>query len=163
MDLELERNRLLGLALLLGTLLPRLSAQVSGPAAESGHAVGLPEWQPSKLTPGLLYMPLVGERTKPGPYVYRVRAPSGFRVPPHWHTKTMHLTVLAGTLILVKGEPMDSNSAQRYGAGSFLVMRAGMRHTEWFEGETTVHVETEGPFETVFLNPSDDPRERPRP
>jgi hypothetical protein len=35
---------------------------------------------------------------------------------------------------------------------------AGMRHMEWFEGETVVHVETEGPLETVFVDPGDDPR-----
>jgi hypothetical protein len=27
-----------------------------------------------------------------------------------------------------------------------------MRHLEWFEGETVVHVETEGPMETVYVN-----------
>jgi quercetin dioxygenase-like cupin family protein len=102
--------------------------------------------------PGVFYMPLLGEGTKPGAYVYRVRAPNGLRVPPHWHTKTMHLTVLTGTLAIVMGESLDSNRAQRYAAGSFLVMPAGMRHLEWFEGETVVHVETEGPMETVYVD-----------
>ncbi len=136
---------LLGLAVLLGSLSPlRLSGQAS--------AAGLTEWQPSKQMPGVFYMPLLGEATKPGPYVYRVRAPSGFRVPPHWHTKTMHLTVLTGTLAMVMGESLDSNRAQRYTAGGFLVMPAGMRHLEWFEGETVIHVETEGPMETVYVD-----------
>jgi quercetin dioxygenase-like cupin family protein len=103
--------------------------------------------------PEVFYMPLLGEGTKPGAYVYRVRAPNGFRIPPHWHTKTMHLTVLTGTLVLVMGESLDSSQARRYAPGSFLVMPAGMRHVEWFEGETVVHVETEGPMETVFVNP----------
>ncbi len=119
----------------------------------------------AKLTPGLFFMPLLGDRTKPGPCVYRLLAPHGFRIPPHWHTKTMHQTVLAGRLIIVMGESLDSSRAQRYGAGSFLVTPAGMRHTEWFEGEgeTVVHVETEGPLETVFINPGDDPPNRARP
>jgi hypothetical protein len=64
----------------------------------------------------------------------------------------MHLTVLTGTLAIVMGESLDSNRAQRYAAGSFLVMPAGMRHLEWFEGETVVHVETEGPMETVYVD-----------
>jgi hypothetical protein len=75
----------------------------------------------------------------------------------------MHLTVLAGRLMVVMSEPLDSNRAQGYQASSFLVMPAGMRPAEWFEGETTVHVETEGPFETVFIKSSDDPTNRPRP
>jgi quercetin dioxygenase-like cupin family protein len=155
---------LVGLAVLLGVLSPlRLSGQSSGPAADSGRPAGLTEWHPSKLMPEVSYMPLLGEGTKPGAYVYRVRAPNGFRIPPHWHTKTMHLTVLTGTLVLVMGESLDSSQARRYAPGSFLVMPEGMRHVEWFEGETVVHVETEGPMETVFVNPRDDPRNRAQP
>ncbi len=158
------RETLFGVAVLFATLrCPQLLGQASGPGADSAQAAGLPEWQASKLMAGLLYMPLLGERSKPGPYVYRVRGPDGFRVPPHWHTRTMHQTVLGGTLVIVMGEPLDSTRARRYGPGSFLVTPAGMRHAEWFEGETTVHVETEGPFETVFINPRDDPRNRARP
>ena len=58
---------------------------------------------------------------------------------------------------------LDSTRAKRYAAGSLLVMTAGMRHLEWFERETVVHVETEGPIETVFVNPGDDPRNRAKP
>ena len=155
---------LVGLAVLLGALSPGpLSGQASGPGGDAARPAGLTEWQPVKLTPGVFFMPLLGERTKPGAYVYRVRAPNGFRVPPHWHTKTMHLTVLTGTLIIVMGESLDSNRAQRYTAGSFLVAPAGMRHDEWFEGETVVHVETQGPIETMFVDPRDDPRNRAQP
>jgi hypothetical protein len=141
---------LIGLSMLVSAL---------SPLPLSGQA----KWEPSTLTPGLSYMPLLGERTKPGPYVYRVRAPDGFRIPPHWHSQAMHLTVLTGTFIMVMGEPLDSSRAQRYGGESFVVVPARMRHAEWFEGETVVHVKTEGPLETVFLNPGDDPRSRPRP
>jgi len=94
-------------------------------------------------------MPLLGEGTRTGAYVYRVRASDGILIPPHWHTQTMHLT--------------DSSRARRHRPGGFLAMPAGMRHAEWFEGETVVQVETEGPFETVFVNPGDDPRNRARP
>lgn len=113
--------------------------------------------------PGVFYMPLVGEGTRPGAYVYRVRAPHGFRIPPHWHTKTMHLTVLSGALILVMGESLDSTRARHFAPGSFLAISAGLRHLEWFEGETVVHVETEGPIETVLVDSRDDPRNRGQP
>lgn len=155
---------LVGLAILCGALAPlQLSGQASAPGADAGRPAGLTEWQPSRLMPGVFYLSLVGEGTKPGPYVYRVRAPHGLRIPPHWHTKTLHLTVLSGTLMLVMGEALDSSRAQPYAAGSFLVMPAGMRPLEWFEGETVVHVETEGPLETVFVDPGDDPRNRGQP
>jgi hypothetical protein len=75
----------------------------------------------------------------------------------------MHLTVLSGTLMMVMGESSDPTWARPYAAGSFLVTTAGMRHLEWFEGETVVHVETEGPLETVFVHPGDDLRTQARP
>jgi hypothetical protein len=150
---------LVGLAVLLGALSPvRLSGQAPSPGAPAERPAGLTEWQPSQQMPGVFYMPLLGEATKPGAYVYRVRAPHGLRIPPHWHTKTMHLTVLTGTLMIAMGEPSDSSRARPCGPGSFLALPAGMRHREWFEGETIVHVETEGPFETVFVDPGDEPR-----
>jgi len=161
---EASMKNLVGFAVILSALTPPgLSGQASRTGADAGSPAGLTEWRPSKLMPGVFYMPLLGEGTKPGAYVYRVRAPNGLRIPPHWHTKTMHQTVLSGTLIMVMGESLDSNRAQRYAAGSFLVTRAEMRHAEWFEGETVVHVETEGPIETVFLDPGDDPRNRAQP
>ena len=155
---------LIGLAVLVGLLSPlRLSGQASRPGLDSARAAGLTDWQASKRTPGVFFMTLLGEATKPGAYVYRVRAPNGLRIPPHWHTKDMHLTVLSGTLVIVMGESLDSTRARRYPPRSFLVMPAGMHHVEWFDGETVVHVETEGPFQTVFVNPGDDPRNRAQP
>ncbi len=124
---------------------------------------GLSEWRPSLTVPGAFYMPLLGDRAKPGVYVYRFKAPNEARIPAHWHTRTMHQTVLVGTLITIMGEPLDSTRIQRFPAGSFLVTPANMRHIEWFEGETVIHIETEGPLETIFVNPADDPRRHSHP
>ncbi len=151
---------LFGVAAVVAALLP---PRLSGQGADWARSAGLSDWQASKVTPGVSFMPLVGEATKPGAYVYRVRAADGVRIPPHWHTKAMHLTVLSGTLVIVMGESLDSTHAGRYSAHGFLVMPSGMRHAEWFEGETVIHVETEGLFETVFVDPADDPRTRARP
>ena len=143
---------------------PEILAQQT---AHTGEAVVVPggkgQWIPSKGLAGAYYLPLVGQVSKPGVYIYRLRAPSGALVPPHWHNQTMHISVLSGTLMAVMGAPFDSSRAQRLPAGSFLVMPARMEHMEWFEGETVVHVETQGPLETKFLNSADDPRRRLQP
>ena len=147
---------LVGTFVLVAILSPlRLSGQVA--------AAGLTGWQPSKAMPEVSYMTLVGDRTKPGPYVYRVKAPNGLRIPPHWHTQTMHLTVLTGTLVMAMGESPDTSRARRYPPNSFVALPREMRHVERFEGATIVHVETTGPFETVFIDPADDLRARARP
>ena len=131
--------------------------------AGQDSAAGANQWAESKLTPGVSVMTLLGSRTAPGPYVYRVKARNGVRIPPHWHTQTMHLTVLSGRFVMAMGESLDSIQAKSYDPGSFVVLPARMRHIEWFEGETVIHVETEGPLETVFVNPADDPRNRSQP
>jgi hypothetical protein len=153
-------HRLVGTVVLAGVLLPM---PLSGQAPPQEPPAGLNQWQPSKNNPEVLYMTLVGDRTKPGAYVYRVKAPDGLRIPPHWHTQTLHLTILSGTLVMAMGGSPDPNRARRFPSSSFVVVPKDMRHVEWFEGETVVHVETEGPFETVFVDPADDPRSHPRP
>ena len=83
--------------------------QVTGARADTAaQPDGLKSWLPSKLVPGAFYMPLVGEGAKSGAYVYRFKAPPGTRIPAHWHTQTMHQTVLSGTLLTVMGESLDS-------------------------------------------------------
>jgi quercetin dioxygenase-like cupin family protein len=106
-------------------------------------------------------MYLVGDPGKHEMFVARFRYPDGLRVGPHWHTTSVHITVLSGTLMLGMGDNPDSTAAQAYGPGSFVVLEGGMHHYEWFRGETIVHVEGIGPFRTVFLNPADDPRTKP--
>lgn len=149
----------ISLAVVVGSLLPvGLSAQTPGPGGRAAvPPAGLNAWQQSR-TPGVDVMLLVGTPGAPGAVVYRVRAAAGVEVGPHWHTQTMHLTVLSGTLMLAVGDPPDTARAQPYAPGSFLRLPAETRHLEWFEGETVVHVETAGPLETVFVQPSDDPR-----
>ena len=73
------------------------------------------------------------------------------------------MQVRRGRFVMAMGASLDSIQAKSYEPGSFVVLPARMRHIEWFEGETVVHVETEGPLETVFVNPADDPRTRPSP
>jgi quercetin dioxygenase-like cupin family protein len=106
-------------------------------------------------------MPLIGDAEKPGPYVYRFKASAGLHIPPHWHTTTRHSTVLRGTVIRAVGPPFLKSRAKHFVAGSFDVIPANQPHEEWFDEETIVHIETEGPMKTVFVNPTDDPRRRP--
>ena len=131
------------------------------PASPPAPALGLTEWRPGATLPGSAAMRLLGDPSKPELFVARFRYPDGAGVGPHWHTTTLHITVLSGTLVLGMGDKVDSTAAQRYGPGSFLVLEGGMHHYEWFQGETVVHVEGVGPFRTVFVNPADDPRTAP--
>lgn len=130
------------------------------PAAQP---IGLTEWRPrpGSSIQGSAAMLLVGDPAKHELFAARFRYPDGARVAPHWHTTSVHVTVLSGTLMLGMGDTVDPKRAQAYGPGSFLVLEGGMHHFEWFSGEVIVHVEGVGPFRTVFVNPTDDPRTKP--
>ena len=137
-----------------------LAWKIVGAAEIGEEAKGRNAWQPSPTNPGAFYMPLIGDAKTAGPYVYRFKAPAGFHVPAHWHTTGRHQTVLKGVLITVSGEPLVKSRAERLPVGSFHVTPANVRHEEWFKEETIVHIETEGPMETIFVNPLEDPRKK---
>src|SRR5579864_3021842 len=52
---------------------------------------------PPSLPKGALMAVLEGDPTKEGPFVFRVKVPDGYKVPPHTHPKTERVTVLSGT------------------------------------------------------------------
>src|SRR2546427_11260819 len=91
--------------LLLFTV-PAASAQSLGNAPSQGASpmVLFPatevEWKdgPAAMPKGAKMAVLEGDPTHPGTYTVRLRFPDGFRVPPHWHTQTEHVTVIAGVL-----------------------------------------------------------------
>ena len=142
------------------TLAARIALGQAAPASPA-PALGLAEWLPGFVIPGSASMRLLGDAGKPELFAVRFRYPDGARLAPHWHTATVHITVLRGALAVGMGDRVDSTKVEMYGPGSFLVLEGGMHHYEWFQGETVVHVEGVGPFRTVFVNPADDPRDRP--
>lgn len=123
-------------------------------------ALGLTNWLPMTGVPGGEIMMLVGNPGKQEPFVARVRrkANSSPVIGPHYHTITYHITVLHGTFVLGFGDRVDTSKVREYGPGSFIEIKKGEHHFEWFCGDVETQIEGIGPLETVFLNPADDPR-----
>jgi anti-sigma factor ChrR (cupin superfamily) len=151
---------------LVGILLPlALGHADDAGTTPDGHRLVTPgeiKWMdaPSSIPPGAKAAILEGDPTKEGPFTLRLRVPDGYRVPPHWHSKAEHITVLSGTFYLGTGERFDRERGRALRAGSFAVMPAQMRHFAWMKGETIVQVHGMGPFEITYVNPADDPRTR---
>jgi hypothetical protein len=141
---------------------------VSAPAQHGegdpmGAAVHRPdgiEWRdgPSSLPPGAKFAVLEGDPSKPGPFVFRVKVPDGYRVPPHTHPKPERVTILSGTFHLGMGNRFDAAKGQELPAGTYGTWPAGMKHYVWVKGETVVQFHGEGPWVINYLNPVDDPR-----
>jgi quercetin dioxygenase-like cupin family protein len=124
------------------------------------HPMGKVEWKPGppSLPKGAQIAVLEGDPTKEGPFVFRVKVPDGYRIPPHTHPKTERVTVIAGTFNIGMGEKFDQNATQEVPAGTYGFWEAGMKHFVWIKGETIVQFHGMGPWSIQYVNPADDPR-----
>ena len=126
-------------------------------------APGALKWQPFPLGgPGARLAVLSGDPEKSGPFVIRIRQPPGGKIAPHWHPADEHVTVVKGTVFIGMGEKLHKRGAREFAAGSYLLLPAKMPHFAWVarKGEGIVQVHGMGPFQIVFVNPADDPRNK---
>src|SRR5262245_61728928 len=103
---------------------------------------------------------LEGDPTKDGPFVFRVKLPDGYRVPPHVHPKIERVTVISGMFYIGEGDKFDAKKGHAMGAGTFGHWPPGMKHFVWTEGETVLQFHGMGPWSIEYINPSDDPRRK---
>jgi anti-sigma factor ChrR (cupin superfamily) len=118
---------------------------------------------PPSLPPGAKVAILEGDPAKPGPFVFRVKVPDGYRVPPHTHPKPERVTVISGTFHLGMGDTFDPAKGRAMPAGSYGTWPPGMKHFAWVEGETVVQFHGDGPWSINYLDPADDPRNAKKP
>src|SRR6185369_6979422 len=93
---------------------------------------------------------------KSGPFTVRLKMPSGYKIPPHWHTQDEQLTILTGTFVLHMGDAMDAASHD-LGPGAYHFLPGKMHHAAETKGEVTLQLHGMGPFDIHYLNPADDP------
>jgi quercetin dioxygenase-like cupin family protein len=144
-------------AIVVGLAQPQAAEQhhtvVAGDAVTWGPA-------PPSLPPGAQAAVLLGSPAKEGPFVLRLKFPSGFIVPPHRHSKDEFVTVIAGKFAIGAGEKLDQAAAQALPPASFVHLPAGMPHYALAQGETIVQINGTGPFDVKYVDPKDDPRNK---
>jgi quercetin dioxygenase-like cupin family protein len=146
------------LALIVSAALVAQNRQT--PAAQRGgnHSITTPEsltWQPH--VGGAMKAVVSGDPSKPGPYVLRIKASDGYRIPPHWHPQDENLTVLSGTFRVGMGEKWDDAALRDLPTGSFAFLPREMRHFATARGDTVIQLHGMGPFQNNWVNPADDP------
>ena len=115
---------------------------------------------PPSLPSGVQVAVLEGDLAKSGPYVFRVKAPDSYQIPPHRHPDDECLTVLKGTLMVGEGSKVDRSAASELPAGSLYILPKGHEHYVWTKGETIIQVHGMGPWGITYVNPEDDPRKK---
>jgi quercetin dioxygenase-like cupin family protein len=77
---------------------------------------------------------------------------------PHTHPTAERLTVISGTFKIGMGEKFDEASMQQMPPGGYIVLPPNMAHYAKGAKESLVQIDSEGPFQINYVNPSDDPR-----
>ena len=134
---------------------------IAASAADEHKAVSADEltWKQNPALPKGVEVAIVsGDPSKEGPYVLRLRAPAGLKVPPHFHPNDENGTVLSGTFNVGMGDEFDESKGQTVKAGGFVIVPKEMHHYAWFEEDTVIQFHGTGPGGVTYVNPSDDPR-----
>jgi len=121
------------------------------------------KWVANKSAPyGMQIVVLFGDPTKPGPYVFRAKMPSGYKLPPHKHPDERSVTVLKGTYWSGVGERYNPMAMKEFQAGAFYITKANVPHYAWARSEVIIQEMGEGGQEHTieYINPDDDPRKQ---
>jgi quercetin dioxygenase-like cupin family protein len=102
---------------------------------------------------------LVGDPTRAGPYLIRVKLPGGTRMMPHEHPEDRIYTVISGVFYIGLGSEFDESKLTAHAPGSVVVLPGGQPHFHWARsGEYITQVSAIGPLDLCYVDPSHDPR-----
>lgn len=120
------------------------------------------DWQPFEaFPPSARLAVVVGHPSRPGPYVIRVKLPSGAKLMPHRHPEDRVYTVISGIFYIGLGEQFDADRMNAYAPGSVIVLPGNTPHFHWAKsGEYVTQVTAVGPLALDYVDPADDPRRR---
>ena len=118
------------------------------------------DWEPfTAFPPSARLAVVVGHPAEPGPYVVRVKVPSGVKLMPHRHQEDRVYTVMSGVFYIGLGEQFDETELEAYPPGSVIVLPSDTPHFHWAKsGEYVTQVMAIGPISLEYVNPQDDPR-----
>jgi quercetin dioxygenase-like cupin family protein len=118
------------------------------------------DWEPfPAFPPSARLAVVVGHPSEPGPYVVRVKVPSGVKLMPHRHVEDRVYTVISGVFYIGRGEQFDEAKLEAYPPGSVVVLPGDTPHFHWAKsGEYVTQVTALGPISLRYVDPKEDPR-----
>ncbi len=119
------------------------------------------DWKPFPAFPSSVRLGVVGQPSEPGPYVIRVKVPSGVKLMPHRHPEDRVYTVMSGVFYIGLGDKFDGDKVEAYPPGSVIVLPGNTPHFHWAKsGEYITQVTAIGPLGIDYVDLGDDPREQ---
>ena len=119
-------------------------------------------WQDEPILPkGAKSALLVGDPSKAGVFIVRLKFPANYQIPAHTHPYTDVITVLKGKLGNGMGLKFDSSKGEILKTSDSFVLPDGHSHYVWTtDEETIVELIATGPWNISYINPKDDPRNK---
>jgi hypothetical protein len=130
-------------------------------ATATGSQAKAMKWMdaPPSLPAGAKIAVVKGDPGKAGDFTLRIKMPANYAVAPHHHPGDETVRVLdAGTLTYGMGDKADKSNSGSLTKGYHVTMQAGMNHWVSTTDPIEIQVDGHGPFEIVYANPADDPR-----
>lgn len=115
---------------------------------------------PAALPAGAESAVLYGDPAKEGMFAMRIKAPKGYRIPPHSHHQPELVTVISGKFTLGLGKTPDRATVQTLPAGALAVTPPGVAHYVFVDEDTVVQINAMGPWGLDYVEPKDDPRKQ---
>jgi hypothetical protein len=132
-------------------------------AASGAQAKGL-KWMDAAgagLPAGAKMAVLSGNPGKAGAFKIQIQMPANYAVPAHHHPTDEVVRVRSGTLNYGMSDKLDtSNAGKLTDPMTHVTMHAGMNHWVFTTDPAVVEVTGTGPFQIVYADPKDDPRNK---
>ena len=142
-------------AAIVATVLALAVRSLAGTSSGTGNLVtalapqDIRWFTPSYYTDGRQRAQLLGDSSKGGTWIDRVKIPGGSRVRAHTHPSDEVVTVIDGTWYLGIGEKFDEAQLKAYPSGSFIIIPAHVPHfVATREGPVIVQLGGDGVFRT---------------
>ncbi len=137
-----------------------LSAQGASPTTWDEILPDDIKWMPFPAFPESARLAvLVGDLSKPGPYVVRVKLPDNVKLMPHIHPEDRIYTVISGVFYIGRGLTFDPDKLRAYPPGSLVILPGNTPHFHWAKsGEYVTQVSGVGPLGIDYVDTKDDPR-----
>src|SRR5688572_16113025 len=93
---------------------------------------------PDSLPPGVKVAVLEGNPEQEGPFTIRLKTPANYKIPPHWHPNTEHITILSGGMNIGMGDKFDLKKSTHVPVGGYFYMEPKMHHFAYTKTPTII-------------------------
>lgn len=99
-----------------------------------------------------------GNPNEPGPFVIRLRMPSGMKIAPQRYPDDRELTILKGIFWSAEGESYNWKEMNEYKAGTVIQKPTGKAYYGWARTAVILEEKGMGPTKIEYVHEEDDPR-----